>query len=69
MGVQLQEVVDYVRRQTRGIVSLDLARLNLKVGKPLSRAADKLPDDPAVVAAAWKAAREIVAESGSGAGA
>ena len=60
MGLELQRVVEHVRTNSRGIVSVDLARLNLLVGKPLSRMAHELPDEPKLVALAWDAAREIV---------
>jgi hypothetical protein len=62
MGVQLLQVVEHIRTHSRGLPSLDLARLNLKVGKPLSRLAAELPDDPALVGAAWQAAHEILSE-------
>lgn len=62
MGEQLQSIVEHIRTNSRGLPSLDLARLNLRVGKPISRCAATLPDDPELVAAAWKAARAILAE-------
>lgn len=62
MGEQLQTIVEHIRTHSRGLPSLDLARLNLRVGKPLSRCAATLPDDPQVVAAAWKAAHAILEE-------
>jgi hypothetical protein len=60
MGAELQSVVEHVKTHSKGIVSVDLARLNLLVGKPLSRMARELPDDPKVVKLAWEVAREIV---------
>jgi hypothetical protein len=60
MGEELRRVVEHVRANSRGIVSVDLARLNLVVGKPLSRMALEIPDEPKLVGAAWEAAREIV---------
>jgi hypothetical protein len=62
MGEQLQTIVEHVKINSRGLPSLDLARLNLRVGKPLSRCAATLPDDPALVAAAWRVARDILSE-------
>lgn len=62
MGIELQRVVDYVTRNTKGLAAVDLARLNLRVGKPLSRMAMALPDDPAIVSSAWECAREILGE-------
>jgi len=62
MGEQLQTIVEHVRTKSRGLPSLDLARLNLRVGKPISRCAASLPDDPELVAQAWKAALAILAE-------
>jgi len=62
MGHELRRVVEHVRLHSRGIVNIDLARLNLLVGKPLSRMASELPDEPKLVGAAWAAAREIVGE-------
>lgn len=63
MGDQLLRVVDHIRVNSRGIPALDLARLNLKIGRPLSRFASSLPDDPTLVAAAWAAAEEILNET------
>jgi hypothetical protein len=63
MGIRLVEVVEHVRTHSKGLPTLDLARLNLRVGKPLSRYAAMLPDEPEVVEAAWRAAHEILAES------
>lgn len=60
MGLQLLQIVEYVRKNSRGLPNLDLARLNLKVGKSISRLAASLPDDPALVEAAWRAANEIL---------
>ena len=63
MGTELQRIVEYVTENTRGLAKIDLARLNLRVGKPLSRFALTLPDDPALVASAWACARDIVGEA------
>jgi hypothetical protein len=60
LGTELQRVVEYVSRNSRGLAAIDLARLNLRVGKPLSRCALTLPDHPETVELAWKLAREIV---------
>jgi hypothetical protein len=60
MGMQLLRIVEQVRAKSRGLPNLDLARLNLLTGKPLSRKALEMPDDPDVVAAAAAAAREIL---------
>jgi hypothetical protein len=62
LGIELQRVVDYVSANTRGLASIDLARLNLKTGKPLSRMALSIPDNPELVSLAWQCAREIVSE-------
>jgi hypothetical protein len=61
VGVLLQAIVDRVRQNPRGIPNVDLARLNLRVGKPISRLASELPDDPVLVEAAERAAQEILA--------
>jgi hypothetical protein len=60
VGVRLKEVVDRVRRHSTGMPSVNLARLNLKVGRALSRLAGELPDDPELVADAQRAADEIL---------
>ncbi|UQA60678.1 hypothetical protein [Polyangium aurulentum] len=60
MGQQLMRIVEQVRAKSRGFPNLDLARLNLLTGQPLSRKAFEIPDDPKVVAAAQAAAREIL---------
>jgi hypothetical protein len=60
MGQQLLRIVEQVRSKSRGFPNLDLARLNLLTGKPLSRKAIEIPDDPKVVAEAQAAAREIL---------
>ena len=60
MGDQLLQVVEHIRMNSRGVPALDLARLNLKLGRPVSRFAATLPDDPALVASAWAAAAEIL---------
>ncbi|MFT3765196.1 MAG: hypothetical protein QM820_06725 [Minicystis sp.] len=67
MGVELQRVVDYVSRNTRGLAAVDLARLNLRVGQPLSRRAMLIPDRPDLVDLAWRSAREILDEAMHGA--
>jgi hypothetical protein len=67
MGVALQEVVDHIRKASRGLAHFDLARLNLKLRRPVSRIAMTLPDDPELVEAAWRAAREILNEKDGGA--
>lgn len=64
MGIELVRIVEYVRQNSKGLVAIDLARLNLKVGKALSRQAAILDDDPALVSAAWDAAKELVGERG-----
>ncbi len=61
MGKRLVEIVEQVRKRSDGLPAVDLARLNLKVGKALSRLADSMPDDPAVIAAAEQAMKEILA--------
>ena len=65
MGVELVEVVDYVRRKSRGAAVVDLARLNLLVGRAISRNAMTVPDEPEVVQRAWFHARSILGEPGS----
>ena len=62
MGEQLQSIVEHIRANSQGLPLVDLARLNLRVGKPISRCAATLPDDPEIVAAAWRAARAILLE-------
>lgn len=66
MGERLQAIVDRVRTESKGLPNVDLARLNLKVGRPLSRQALEIPDDPQLIAAAESAASEILAESTRG---
>ena len=61
LGALLLRIVEEVKTGSRGIPNVDLARLNLRVGKPLSRLAATLPDEPALVDAARKAADEILA--------
>lgn len=61
MGKRLLEIVKEVEAGSRGLPSVDLARLNLRVGKPLSRMAATMPDDPEVVAKAEAVARELLA--------
>lgn len=68
MGTELQRVVEYVNKNSKGLAAIDLARLNLRVGKPLSRCAMTLPDQPEIVELAWKLAREIVEDPSGGGG-
>ena len=63
MGIELAKVVDYVRRKSRGTAVVDLARLNLLVGRAISRNAMTLPDEPEVVQRAWTHARTILGEA------
>ena len=60
VGARLKEIVDEVRSRSSGLVNVDLARLNLRVGKPLSRLAAELPDDEALVSRARAVADEIL---------
>lgn len=60
MGQRLVAVVERVRRESKGLPDVDLARLNLRVGKPLSRLAATLPDDPELVARAERIAAELI---------
>lgn len=62
MGVELQAVVDFVRGNSSGTPAVDLARLNLLVGRALSRNAAALADEPELVHRAWLCAREIVGD-------
>lgn len=62
MGQRLAAIVEQVRSRTDGLPSVDLARLNLKVGKALSRLAAVLEDDPVLIAIAEEAACEIISE-------
>lgn len=62
MGTRLVAIVDRVRTRPNGLPGVDLARLNLKVGKPLSRLAASIADDPEIVARAERAAHEIMTE-------
>ena len=64
VGIELQKVVDYVTKSTCGLAAVDLARLNLRVGKPLSRFAMSIPDTQETITRAWQCARAIVAEGG-----
>lgn len=61
MGQRLLEIVEQVRLHNHGLPSVNLARLNLKVGKPLSRCAATMADDPKTVLAAERALLEILA--------
>ncbi len=60
MARLLLEIVEQVRRDAPDLPNVALARLNLLVGKPLSRQAAMLADDPALVHAAREAARQII---------
>lgn len=62
MGARLVAIVDRVRTRPNGLPGVDLARLNLKVGKALSRLAATMDDDPELIARAERAAREIITE-------
>lgn len=64
MGVELQRVVDYVTQRSTGLAAVDLARLNLRTGAPLSRAAARIADDPKLVELAWRVAVELVGGEG-----
>lgn len=64
MGEKLKQIVEEVRAHSTGLVNVDLARLNLRVGRPLSRLADTLPDDADLVAKARDAADEILGKKG-----
>lgn len=63
MGHRLVAIVERVRRESKGLPDVDLARLNLRVGKPLSRSAGTLPDDPELVERAERIARELLSET------
>jgi hypothetical protein len=63
MGARLQAIVDRIRRQSTGVVNVDLARLNLRTGKPLSRLAMEIPDDPELVAHAEAVCSEILSSN------
>ena len=60
MGQRLLAIVERVRRESKGLPDVDLARLNLRVGKALSRTAFSLPDDPELVALAERVANELL---------
>jgi len=60
MGKALVEVVDFVRVRCRGGAAVELARLNLLVGRALSRSAAEIADEPELVERAWSSARSIV---------
>ena len=66
MGAKLEAIVEHVRKNSKGLPSVDLARLNLRVGKALSRQAAELEDDPELVALAQKVADSLLAESTDG---
>lgn len=63
VGQKLAAIVERVRNNSKGLPSVDLARLNLRVGKPLSRQAAELEDDPELVALAEKVADSLLADS------
>lgn len=63
MGARLVQIVEQVRNRSNGLPNVDLARLNLKVGKALSRFAATMEDEPRLVAHAEQVAREILAEA------
>jgi len=60
VGARLLQIVEEVRTRSAGLVNVDLARLNLRVGKPLSRLAAEIPDEDELVARARAAADEIL---------
>jgi hypothetical protein len=60
MGQRLVAIVERIRRESKGLADVDLARLNLRVGRPLSRSAHSLPDDPDLVELAERIARELL---------
>jgi hypothetical protein len=68
MGVRLVQVVTHIRQHSRGLPNIDLARLNLRLGHPISRYAADLPDTDELVEQAWRVAREILSEGGDGHG-
>lgn len=63
VGAELKRVVDYVNANSKGLPAVDLARLNLRIGKPISRSAMTLADQPELVERAWKYAMEILSEN------
>lgn len=63
MGMRLVQIVERVRNRPNGLPNVDLARLNLKVGKALSRLAATIEDEPWLVAQAELVANELLAES------
>jgi hypothetical protein len=56
----LLQIGEEVRTRSAGLVNVDLARLNLRVGKPLSRLAAQIPDEDELVDRARAAADEIL---------
>ncbi|MDP3275506.1 MAG: hypothetical protein Q8Q09_09950 [Deltaproteobacteria bacterium] len=66
MGARLQAVVDRIRTQSKGLPNIDLARLNLRTGQPLSRLANEIPDDPTLVRSAEAFADEVLGFRKSG---
>ena len=64
VGARLKAIVDEVKAGSSGLVNVDLARLNLRVGKAISRLAESLPDDDELVLKARKVADEILGKVG-----
>ena len=62
MGQALVAIVERIRRESKGLPDVDLARLNLRVGKPLSRSAATIPDEPELVERAERFASELLRE-------
>ena len=62
MGMRLVEIVLRVRRESKGLPDVDVARLNLRVGKALSRLAAVIPDDPELVELAGRVAADILGD-------
>jgi hypothetical protein len=60
MGAQLQAIVDRLRRESTGLVGIHLARLNLQTGRPLSRLASEIADEPALVERAQLICEQIL---------
>lgn len=56
-------------QRSKGLAAVDLARLNLRTGSPLSRAASRIADDPKLVELAWRVAVELVGGEGRHGGA
>lgn len=66
MGILLMQVVEHIRKSSKGLANVDLARLNIRTGKPLSRMAAVIPDDKQLVDNAWRVAHEILREQEGG---